>query len=364
MKLFNKEERLQYLGFDDLWFSIRGILIVSSIASFLFNDMSLDNPTVILIVRWTSCLFFVTLDWLIIRYVLILLRKQFPDFKDDYKRITSLFVAIIIVLLAVNFFGGNFLTMFFAFLGIQSNYGMSLKVFLPVLIIFVMGMAIYEAIYYHIRLKKSIIQEEQAKQVMIQAQLDTLTNQAKPHFLFNSLNTLRDIIDEEAKEDAKQFVDNLSNVYRFITESGNSGLISLEKELKFVRAYIDIQTERFGDNLIVNLNISKDQLAKGVVPMSLQLLIENAIKHNVVSKAKPLVVDVKVINEFLMVSNTIQTKSTQIPSTKIGLKNIQKRYELISDKTITIKNDGEQFIVLLPLLNSSEQKKTNASINH
>lgn len=215
-------------------------------------------------------------------------------------------------------------------------------------------MAIYEAIYYYIRLKKSIVEEEQMKQIMIQAQLDTLRNQAQPHFLFNSLNTLRDIIDEEAKEEAKEFVDNLSDVYRFILESGSTNLIPLKEELKFAKAYIHIQSERFGDNLKVNWNIPEDKLLLQIVPMSLQLLLENAIKHNVVSRAKPLLINVAIVDHTLVVSNKIQAKSTKVPSTKIGLKNIEKRYALISNETITIHNNGTDFTVSLPLLKSNK----------
>lgn len=364
MRLFNKKKRIQYLGFDDFWFSFIGILIISSITSFMFNDMSMSNPLIVLVIRWVSCFFFTVSDWLIIRGILIFLRRKYPNFKDDFKRITSLVFAIIVTILIVDFFGGKFLTHFFRFFDINSTYSMQLKVLMSIMIIIVMDMAIYEAIYYHIRLKKSIREEEQTKQVVIQAQLDTLKNQAQPHFLFNSLNTLRDIIDQDSKEDAKKFVDNLSDVYRFILDSDNANLTSLQKELKFAKAYIHIQSERFGDNLKMDWNIPEDKLATMVAPMSLQLLIENAIKHNIVSRAKPLIIKVEVKKDYLVVSNKIQVKSTQISSTKIGLKNIEKRYKLISNKTIDVKNNGNYFIVSLPLLKLFDKKKNDANTNN
>lgn len=364
MRLFNKKKRIQYLGFDDFWFSVVGILIISSITSYIFNDMSLRNPWILLVIRWGSCLFFTILDSLIIRAILIFLRRKYPDFKDDMKRISYLLFAIIMVILTVDFFGGIFLTAFLGFLDINSTYGMNLKVFIPIVIIIVMNMAIYEAIYYYIRLKKSIREEEQTKQVMIQAQLDTLRNQAQPHFLFNSLNTLRDIIDQDSKEDAKGFVDNLSDVYRFILESGSTNLISLQKELKFAKAYVHIQSERFGDNLKMHWNIPEDQQTAMIVPMSLQLLIENAIKHNIVSRAKPLIITIETKADCLIIRNKIQAKSTKVPSTKIGLRNIEQRYALISSKLPEIQDDGNQFIVSLPLLTLSDQKKNYANTNN
>jgi LytS/YehU family sensor histidine kinase len=213
-----------------------------------------------------------------------------------------------------------------------------------------MIMAIYEAVYFYVRLEEFIREEEQAKQIIVTAKLDALRNQAQPHFLFNSLNTLRDIIDNDPKEDAQEFVDKLSDVYRFILDTGSANLVTLRDELKFAKSYIHIQSERFGDNLKLDWNISEKSLDSKVVPMSLQLLLENAIKHNVISRANPLEIVVKVDGDQLVIENKIQPKSTQLPSTKLGLKNIEKRYSLISEKIPTIVNDGEKFIVSIPLL--------------
>ncbi|MEM6541313.1 MAG: histidine kinase, partial [Bacteroidota bacterium] len=227
-----------------------------------------------------------------------------------------------------------------------------------------MTMAIYEAIYYYVHLKKSIREEEQAKRAIVQAQLDTLRNQAQPHFFFNTLNTLRDIIDQNTKEEAKEFVNRLSEVYRFILESGNANLITLQEELRFSQAYIHIQKERFGKNLNVHWNISKNDEALLVIPMSLQLLLENAVKHNVVSRTKPLEISVFSESGHLMVCNKIQSKSTQLPTTKLGLKNIKRRYELISDKQVTVSDNNGHFRVELPLLTSADRKHADTTSYH
>ncbi|WP_010179317.1 sensor histidine kinase [Aquimarina agarilytica] len=354
MPLVSKNKRIPYLGFNDTWFSLVGILIISLITNYLFSDPLERNSLMSVIIGWSVSLFFTICDWFIIRFILISLRKKYPHFRDDVKRISIFLIAIISTVIIVDFVGGALLSMTLNLFSLNASHKVQLKILIPIILITIMIMAIYEAIYYYVRLKKSIREEEQAKQVMIQAQLDTLRNQAQPHFLFNSLNTLRDIIDQDSKEDAKGFVDNLADVYRFIIESGNSNLISLEKELKFAKAYIHIQSERFGDSLKLNWNIPIDKLLVMIVPMSLQLLLENAIKHNIISKSKPLLVTVTIKDDNLVVSNKIQVKSTQIASTKVGLKNIEKRYQLISSKTPIITNDGEYFIVSLPLLKSSK----------
>ncbi|WP_108869112.1 sensor histidine kinase [Aquimarina aquimarini] len=364
MPLFNKKKRIQYLGFNDVWFSVVGILILSLSTDYIFNNSFQSYPLGLAFYSWGASLIVTICDWLIIRRILIFLRKKYPDFRDDVKRIVIFFIAIVTIILIVDYVGGSLIEYVYRLLGKNANYITQLKVLLPVTLVTIMIMAIYEAMYYYVRLKKSIREEEQTKQVMIQAQLDTLRNQAQPHFLFNSLNTLRDIIDYDTKEDAKDFVDNLSGVYRFIIESGNSNLISLKKELKFAKAYIHIQSERFGDNLKLTWDIPEDKLSTMIVPMSLQLLLENAIKHNIVSKAKPLLITVVIKVDTLVVSNKIQAKSTQTPSTKIGLNNIKKRYQLISNKTPVINNDGEYFTVSLPLLKASNQKTTHENINY
>ncbi len=364
MMLLNKERRINYLGFNDFWFTVVGVIIISFITDYLFSKSFVRYPFGIAVMSWSVSLFFTICDWFIIRSVLIFLRKKYPDFQDDIKRIIIFFLSIILTVIAVDYVGGYLIVKIFNLFGESANHELKIRILLPVTLITIMTMAIYEAVYYYARLKKSIREEEQSKQIIIQAKLDTLRNQARPHFLFNSLNTLRDIIDQDDKEDAKAFVDNLANVYRFILESGNTNLISLQKELKFVKAYVHIQKERFGENLRIEWSIPESKLESMIVPMSLQLLIENAIKHNVVSKAKPLIIKVEIDNNNLMVSNQIQVKSTQIPSTKIGLKNIEKRYALISHKLPIVKKEENHFIVFLPLLRLSDQKKNYANTNN
>ena len=353
--LINKNKRIKYLGFDDFWFSVIGILTISLVTFYLFNPslkiISLTN----MVLNWIIGLFFTIIDWTINRSIMIFLRKKYPEFSDDAKRIILFFLAVSGTVILVDFIGVSLLN---SIPNVHVAHHLSrIKQLLFIVFITVMIMAIYEAIYYNIRLKKSIREEEESKRILIQAQLDVLQNQVQPHFFFNTLNTLRDIIDQNSKEDAKEFVDKLSDIYRFLLETGNENLIYLKNELRFAKAYIHIQSERFGNNLKLNWDIPKASLESMIVPMSLQLLLENAIKHNVVSKAKPLHINVSISDHQLVVSNNIQAKSTQLPSTKLGLANIEKRYALISGKSIKIENDGNQFSVELPLLKTSEQKK-------
>lgn len=360
--LINKEKRIKYLGFDDLWFTVIGILLLSFAVAYVFNNTFARLTVVEAIITWAVAVFFSTCDWFINRAILIRLRKKYPDLNDSVQRIVFLFFATTTTVVVVDFIGVIIFS--YIFENISYNFQERTKSLVFIIFLTIMTMAIYEAIYFFVRLKKSIRQEEQSKQAIVQAQLDALRNQAQPHFFFNTLNTLRDIIDQNAKEDATAFVDKLSEMYRFLLESGNANLITLRDELKFSKAYIHIQSERFGDNLKLNWNITEASLDAMIVPMSLQLLLENAIKHNVISKAKPLTVAINIKDDSIIVNNRIQIKSTQLPSTKLGLKNIEKRYALITSKSVVIQNDRNQFSVSLPLLKTSEQKNSHENSNH
>lgn len=354
--LANREKRIKYLGFDDFWFAIIGIVILSLSAIYIFKTPADRLTTAEAIVTLVVSLFFSTCDWLINRSILIRLRKKYPSLKDSTQRIALLFVGVLVTVVVIDFIGVSLVSLISE--NVSYNFQERTRSLVVVILLTTMTMAIYEAVYFFILLKKSVREEEQAKQAIIQAQLDALRNQAQPHFFFNTLNTLRDIIDQSPKEDAKQFVDKLSDMYRFLLESGDTNLISLKDELKFAKAYIHIQSERFGENLKLNWNIPEALSGALVVPMSLQLLLENAIKHNVISRAKPLEVNINIKGDYIVVDNKIQKKSTQLPSTKVGLKNIEKRYALISDKSVDIVNNGHEFSVSLPLLKDSTAKES------
>ena len=350
-----KEKRIKYLGFNDVWFSITSIIILSLTINYVFNPPNVQLTIVEAVMTFTVTLLFSITDWIINRSILIQLRKKYPSLKDSKKRIGLLCLGILVTLTVVDFLGVNFVSLFAD--NIEYDFQERSRSLVFIILITTMTMAIYEAIYFFILLKKSIREEEQAKQAIIQAELDVMRNQAQPHFFFNTLNTLRDIIDQSPKEDAKQFVDKLSEIYRFLLEAGNTNLISLKAELKFAKAYVHVQSERFGENLKLNWNIPEALEDRLIAPMSLQLLLENAIKHNVVSRSKPLEININTKDDYLIVHNKIQKKSTQLPSTKVGLKNIEKRYTLITDRPVEIVNDGQQFMVSLPLLKDSKIKQ-------
>ena len=193
-------------------------------------------------------------------------------------------------------------------------------------------------------------ENEVLKQENLRSQLETLKNQVNPHFLFNSLNTLISIIDEEPHT-AKEFTQKLSQVYRYILQAREKDLVSLGEELDFSEAYEFMLKIRYGENLVFKKNIPNDYLESQIPPLVLQMLVENAIKHNVISQTKPLTVTFYTDEYgYLVVKNNLQTKIINIDSAQVGLKNIADRYMLLENKEIEIVKTDSEFIVKLPLV--------------
>jgi two-component system LytT family sensor kinase len=188
------------------------------------------------------------------------------------------------------------------------------------------------------------------KQIAMQAELQSLKLQLDPHFMFNNFSTLSALIEED-KNTALSFLENLSRVYRYMIINLNNDIITLREELKFIQAYAFLIKIRHGENVDIQTDIPEAINARGIPPITLQLLIENAIKHNVASSAQPLHIHIY-LNEAgkLTVSNNIQLIPTNIPSTKLGLENIRNRYRLLSNRSAEIKEANGLFMVELPLL--------------
>lgn len=234
----------------------------------------------------------------------------------------------------------------------------------------VIGLIFYVAEFFK-AWKYSLKQEEIYKREKLSLQYETLKNQVNPHFLFNSLNTLSALIYTD-QDKADRFVRKLSGVYRYILEQKDKELVSLQSEMEFVRQFIDLQQIRFGDALKVNIRLTEDNNYR-VIPISLQMLVENAIKHNVVTDENPLQIDIYTdADNYLVVKNNLQKKRFIKPQdekkpgwVQIGLANIKSRYEYLTNKEfmvndpekgIVIEDDTTHFIVKLPLVNNEQEE--------
>ncbi|MEP2026825.1 MAG: histidine kinase [Reichenbachiella sp.] len=188
---------------------------------------------------------------------------------------------------------------------------------------------------------------ETIKQENLEAKLFALQQQINPHFLFNALNTLHSIAPDD---ETKKYVLNFSNVFRYQLNQNRSLLASLQDELEFTKAYLHILKERFEEGLQVHIDIPNIYLSKQTPPVAMHMLIENAVKHNVISDKDPLFLKIYIEDDHLVVSNNVQRKSTMDTSNGIGLKNIAERYKLLSNSEILITNDSKTFTVKMPLI--------------
>lgn len=207
-------------------------------------------------------------------------------------------------------------------------------------------------IYLFITIRDARVKKlQQLRNDSIKFQFETLRNQVNPHFLFNSFNTLIDIIEHD-KEHAVEYVENLSAFFRNIVTYKDKDTIKLSEEIKIVKAFYFIQQKRFGSNLQLVIDEHSMYDEKNVVPMVLQLLLENAIKHNEVSKEKKLKVHVSFSGSEIVISNNINLKWNKDESTGTGLRNIIARYRLLTDKTVQIESSQDYFVVSLPLIDN------------
>lgn len=344
---------IQYLGFNDLWLIIVGIIVLGFLIPLIFFGVDIsDNPGEYPSI-WLEASIFVACYWMVNRFMIIKFRKVFPSWQMTSKRLILVIISTFFLISLTGMIIKPIIIGFLRVLGLECHEPTPLQGIAATYTATFFMMAVYESIWYYSQLKKSIQEKEQVKIAHVQTQLDGLRNQVNPHFLFNSLNTLNHIVEYEDKAVAKNFINQLSKVYRYILDSREESTINLEAELDFVEAYIAIQKERFLENLNVKIEIPPRFFNKKIIPLSLQLLIENAIKHNVISTKKPLHICIRTSEDgsYIYVENNLQKKSKVLHSTKVGLDNIKERYRLLSEEQkVEVKETEAQFAVSIPLL--------------
>lgn len=198
--------------------------------------------------------------------------------------------------------------------------------------------------------RKAALESAELKKEQMATQYESLKNQVNPHFLFNSLNALTNLVYED-QDQAAHFIRQLSKVYRYVLDTRSQELVTLKTELAFLDSYIFLQKIRFEEKLTVNIEVSGFEQSM-LPPIALQMLLENAIKHNTVAEEEPLTIDIHIENgEFLVVRNNLQKKAIPVEaSSGVGLSNIKSRYEFLSKKPVEVIETATEFIVKLPLI--------------
>ncbi len=210
------------------------------------------------------------------------------------------------------------------------------------------GLLFGAAIFIFVQWQDALKREQKLREENLIFQNETLKTQINPHFLFNNLNTISSLISTRP-EDAEKFISKLSSIYRYIIENSNRDRVPLANELAFISDYFYLYSIRDGEKIVLDLKLANDSPGL-ILPVSLQVLVENAIKHNSATREKPLIISVFPEGENVVVSNNLQRMASQIKSTGIGLRNLAERVKLITGKTLEINDSGDRFTVKIPLI--------------
>ncbi len=282
-----------------------------------------------------------------------ILLNRFPKYGQAFKRIgieLLCFVAIMVVAITVLFFG-------YDYIGIEGmpvkmeNYPWVLTVGA---VCNLLATSLNEGAAFYEKWREVVDESDQLKKENLQSQLEGLKGQVNPHFLFNSLNSLSSLIGDDP-EKAEKFLDEMSKVYRYLLRTNEDGLTSLESEMQFIQSYFHLLKTRYGDGLELETRISEKYNSYQIPPLTLQMLVENAVKHNVILKESPLNIMIMTTNSGkLVVANNLQRKDRHVSSNRIGLTNIVKKYRLMKKEEISVRDDGKEFAVVVPLIQPSE----------
>ena len=330
-----------------------GIPIVALIADSTDGGHLADEPL------WYTYLIsfcFTAVYWNGATFIIYRFRRIFPEISRTGRRLT--FTAFMIILWMI--VGGIPIKLMFGLCTLKEAFTVSeYAEFLPFNMIAATVVTLgYEAFYFFDKWKEQFRLNEQLKNQHVKTQYEVLQNQMSPHFLFNSLNTLASIIPEDTAA-AVSFTEKLSDVYRYILQTKDRELVRLNEEIAFVKSYLFLLRIRFPDNLTFDFKIDDKFQSLTIPPLTLQMLVENAIKHNVVSKSRPLHIDVYVENgKSVVVKNNLQLKNSLEKSTKTGLENIRKRYDILGRK-IDVITSTSNFMVAVPLIDLLEEKDFN-----
>lgn len=224
-----------------------------------------------------------------------------------------------------------------------------IEIFPPAILFTFALLAVKIGVEFFNSLKNSLLEVEKYKTESANAQLENLKNQLNPHFLFNNLSVLTSLVYKN-QDKAADFINELAKVYRYVLDTKNAELVPLQEELDFINHYIYLQKIRFEESILFEIKIEDSKKSAYLLPMCLQMLVENTIQHNETSQANPLKVLIYTQNNSLIIENPILPRSNVADSTKMGLKNIEQRYSFFTDEKVIVSNNGEIFKVILPLI--------------
>jgi sensor histidine kinase YesM len=324
-------------------------LIIFVIGSFFSNGFQFDSTRSLIVSLIFNELYAFVLGLSNMYFFDYMARRQWKK-QDAIKRIIVSFIGSVFLTLVGLFFLRAGTAVFYNeipfedFLSNESykNYQFGLWITLTIV-------AVFHVIYFYNKYQQNRIKEQKVIAGTASAKFDALKNQLDPHFLFNSLNVLTSLI-EENPISAQKFTTSLSKVYRYVLEQKSKELVTVDEELQFAKTYMSLLKMRFEDSIVFTMPEKASNPESKVVPLSLQLLLENAVKHNIVTSSKPLHIKIYEDNGSLVVENNLQPKQIVKKSSGVGLSNITQRYDLLTNKKVNIAKGANSFAVAVPIL--------------
>lgn len=325
------------------WSLIVGIPLITFGAPFIFGQytssltqslLSIGGSLLTTIIMWFGTMTIVKYLW-----------KNYPWEKNPLRHLVIEVLAILTYtfLVGVIFYSINEI-----YPNEEFNQNLKLSVFFTLMVTFFIT-SLTEGYFFFMKWKESLLQTEKLEKENIRSQYETLKSQINPHFLFNNLNTLASLIEENPKV-AVEYVQKTADYYRSILNLKDKEIITLEDELQLIKTFFNLQTNRYGDNLKLDINIPLNLLFDFVAPLTLQMLVENAIKHNIISKDKPLTIKIFSNDNSIIISNNLQKRDLDNNSNGIGLKNITERYSYLTTKKVDVTENETTFTVSIPIL--------------
>ncbi len=319
------------------------ITIIASISPFLDFGFPISNVGFLkaFLVSFVRTALLWNGSMLIIQYFV----DRYSVFKETFKLLVFQVITLSVFVLVVE------TTEFYAiknFLNIVLTPTQKTLMFLISWIVTFMISSIYASVAFFIEWKENLLRSQALEKANLEARYDTLKNQVNPHFLFNSLNTLLMLVNDNPV--ASRYVESISEIMRYMLQSRDKEVVLLRDELTIAREYVYIQQNRFGDKLKVEIDVPEQFYHYAIPPLALQMLLENTLKHNVVSKEHPLCAKVFISpDKYLVVENNLKAKIDKEPSTGVGLENIRSRYLYLTGEKIIVKQEHGKFVVMLPL---------------
>lgn len=331
---------------DDKILLFVGIPLLAIIAMLVFAKDEFSGDTHMAMVGVAGSILSTLVMWLGVRKIVIFLWNKYPWEKHPVKHLVIEIAAI----LGYTTLAGLLLFIIWYLYdpSLIKSEDIGLNIFFTLTITFLIT-SLHEGYFFFMQWKNTLVISEKLEKENIQSQYETLKSQISPHFLFNNLNTLANLIEEEPNL-AVEYVQRTADYYRNILSIKDRDLIPLADELKLIEDYYFLQKKRYGSNLILELNIDYSLMQTQVAPLTLQMLFENAVKHNIISSENPLKIVIEVDDFSIRVINNLQLRNSEEQTSRIGLKNIANRYKFLSEREVIVKQNTDTFTVILPVL--------------